>query len=223
MRQQHQFEGALHLHCSLYPSQVKREFVQIQLHRRTCTAEEDTQPSFSLPYSSCSALMHRSPTAGPGQTGDATVQGHSRPQVVFRIPWATFPLSILSFSMLPSHKPCLVPVSSSISQPGLCVWYHGGGELGQDMERGSPGATGGVEMICVASLHPESSGGRGQDCAIPAVSVFICPLRHNLLYSKVDTYSRAEDLHPRSSCSSPLTSAFSQPHLTLSSKQTRSA
>lgn len=181
-----------------------------------------TQPLLSLPYSNCSVLMHRGPTAGPGQTGD-TVQGHSRSQVVFRTLWATFPLSILSFSMLPSHKPCLVPVSSSISQPHLCVWDHEGGELGQDTERGSPGATGGVEMVCVASLLPEDSGERGQHCAIPAVSVSICPLRHNLLYSKVDTSSRAEDLHPQSSCSSPLTSAFSQPQLSLSSKQTRSA
>lgn len=64
-----------------------------------------------------------------------------------------------------------------------------------------------VWLLCFQKVP----GGRGQHCAIPAVSVSICPLGHNLLYSKVDTSSRAEDLHPQSSCFSPLASAFSQP------------
>lgn len=58
----------------------------------------------------------------------------------------------------------------------------GRGEMGQEIERGSPGSPGGVEIVCMTSLLPEGSGGRGQDCTIPAVS--ICPLGHNLFIPK---------------------------------------
>lgn len=70
--------------------------------------------------------------------------------------------------------------------------------------RGSPGADEGT--ICVTPLLPQGSGGRGQDCAVSAVLVSICPYLpgHNLLYSKVDASGRADDVCHQSSCSTDI-------------------
>lgn len=101
--------------------------------------------------------------------------GPQQPQVMFRTPWATFPLSILPFPINPSHRSCLVPVSSSINQPHLGVWHRGGRELGQGIERGSPGATGDMETDFVTSLLPEGSG---EGARIVPSQLCQCPFVH---------------------------------------------
>lgn len=102
----------------------------------------------------------------------------------------------------------MVPASSSISQPHLGVWHHGGSGIEKSWMRGTYREAGG-DRLC------DSFAARGMWSKVAgschfAVSVSVCPLGHDLSYSKVDASSRADNLCSQRSCFPPLTSPFSQ-------------